>query len=164
MRLKVAAAVAAFAVLLPLAGLLAASSVGAAQPQTIRVIEHNINSTYVPVGGLTKCTNTASCQGDYLVWDDPLFDSTDHTRVGTFMGECFVVDSGRLLLHCPGVTITLNGRGTIDLDGRFDGSSAMLAVTSPITGGTGVFLGATGLVTGKALSAIQNSFVITITR
>jgi hypothetical protein len=61
------------------------------------------------------------------------------------------------------VTITLDGRGTIDLDGQFDGSSAMLAVTSPITGGTGDFLGETGLVTGRALSATENSFVITIT-
>ena len=47
---------------------------------------------------------------------------------------------------------------------RFHGSSAMLAETTPITGGTGDFLGATGLVTGKALSATENSFVITITK
>ncbi len=98
------------------------------------------------------------------MWDDPLFDATNHTRVGTIMGECFVVDTGGLMFHCPGVTITLNERGTIDVDGRFDGSAAMLAETTPITGGTGEFLGATGMVTGKALSATENRFVITITK
>jgi len=160
-KVLLSAALAALVLLLALA---TAASVGATEPQTIQVIEHSINVTYVPVGSLTKCTNTTSCQGDYVVWDDPLFDAATTARVGTIMGECYVVDSGSLMFHCPGVTITLNGRGTIDVDGRFDGSSAMRAETTPITGGTGEFLGVTGFVTGKALDATHNEFVLTIAK
>lgn len=148
------------AVATPSVGPVTASLVATLQPQTIHLIEHPNNVGHVQVGSLTECAGASGCQGDYLVGDDPMFDATTGKQVGTLMFECFLVDPGSGLFHCPGITIELTGRGQIVFTEKFDGSSQ----TSPITGGTGEFLGATGTVTAMLPPSGNGDFVITIVR
>jgi hypothetical protein len=127
--------------------------------RTIHVLEQVINSSEVKVGSLTGCTNTTSCQGDYYLGDNPLVDPITHTQVGTLKYECFVSDTGTMLYHCPGSTITLTGRGQIVFTETVDFDHPA-GERGPITGGTEEFVGATGVVTSPGLS----DFVITITK
>lgn len=129
------------------------------RPQTIHLILHAINDT---VGSLTGCSGTGSCQGDFMVGDDPLFDAATGKEVGTFAYECFLVDPGSTLYHCPGITITLTGRGQIVFAEVIQHEGGGPPAIAPITGGTGEFLGATGYVTAEVLS-VGGDFVITIT-
>jgi hypothetical protein len=146
----------------PTAAATAASMLPAAvrQPQTIHLILHATNDT---VGSLTGCSGTKSCQGDFMVGYDPLYDAASGKKVGTFAYECFLVDTGSTLYHCPGVTITLTGRGQIVFTEVIQHEPGMPPAIAPITGGTDEFLGATGTVTAGVL-ANGGDFVITITR
>lgn len=142
-------------------------SFGANESQTIHVFEPGKNVTLVPVGTLTGCTSTAGCQGDYVLGDDPLLDATTRHEVGRLLFECFRVDVGSTLFHCPGNTIILAGRGQIVYteDVHFVSGYGPPDVW-PITGGTGEFLGATGFVTSPADSTYTEGgdFVITVFR
>jgi hypothetical protein len=132
-----------------------ASQAAVAQPQTIHLIEHPTNYSEVHVAA---CSNKP-CQGDYITGDDPMFDAATGAEVGTIMFECFLVDPGPGMYHCPGITITLTGRGQIVFTEKFNGSSQ----TSPITGGTGEFLGTTGTVTSRLPPSGNGDFVIEVT-
>ena len=138
----------------------APSPAAAHQPQTIHLILHVINDT---AGSLAKCSSTGSCQGDFMVGYDPLVDAASGKEVGTFAYECFLVDVASTRFHCPGVTITLTGRGQIVFTELIEHLPGKPPAVSPITGGTGEFLGATGTVTAKVLSG-AGDFVISITR
>jgi hypothetical protein len=138
----------------------ATASPAADQPQTIHLIEHPANVSEIRVGTLTGCTSTSGCQGDAIVGDDPMFDAGTGAQVGRIMFECFLVDPGPGMYHCPGITIELAGRGQIVFTEKFGGASQ----TSPITGGTGEFLGVTGTVTDFLPSNGKGDFVITITK
>ena len=87
-----------------------ASPLAASQPQTIHLILHPVNDT---LGSLTGCSTAGSCQGDFMIGYDPLVDADTGTEVGTLAYECFLVDVPSTLYHCPGVTITLTGRGQV---------------------------------------------------
>jgi len=136
------------------------------ESQTIHVLEPAKNVTVVPVGSLTGCTSTAGCQGDYVLGDDPLLDATTRQEIGRLLFECFRVDVGSSLFHCPGNTIALAGRGQIVYTEDVHFVSGYPADSWPITGGTGEFLGATGFVTSPANSTYPDGgdFVITIMR
>ena len=127
---------------------------------TIHLILHPINDT---VGSLTGCSGAGSCQGDFMVGYDPLFDAVTGKEVGMLAYECFLVDVGSTLYHCPGMTITLTGRGQIVFAEVIQHEPGMPPAIAPITGGTGEFLGATGEVTARVLSN-GGDFVITITK
>jgi hypothetical protein len=143
-----------------------AGSVGASQSQTIHVLEPASNVTVVSVGSLTGCTSTTGCQGDYVLGDDPLIDPTTKREVGRLLFECFRVDTGSSLFHCPGNTITLTGRGQIVYTEDVHFVAGYAPDAWPITGGTGDFLGAIGFVTSPADSKYTDGgdFVITIIR
>ena len=134
------------------------------QSQTIHVLEPARNVTQVSVGSLTGCTNTAGCQGDYVLGDDPLLDATSKQEVGRLLFECFRVDVASTLFHCPGNTIILTGRGQIIYTEDVHFAPGYTLDLWPITGGSGEFLGATGFVTSPADSAYSEGgdFVITI--
>lgn len=147
----------------PTTAVLAATPVPAAaasQPatQTIHVILHAVNDT---VGSLPGCSGSGPCQGDFMVGYDPLFDA-GNKEVGTFAYECFLVDVASFRYHCPGATITLTGRGLIVFTELIEHEIGKPPAVSPITGGTGEFLGATGTVTAKVLSG-KGDFVVSIT-
>lgn len=138
----------------------------AGEAVTIHVLEPARNVTDVSVGTLTGCTDTTGCQGDYVLGDDPLIDATTKEEVGSLLFECFRVDVGSTLFHCPGNTITLTGRGTIVYTEDVHFASGYAPNVWPITGGTGEFLGVTGTVTSPADSTYTGGgdFVITITK
>ena len=138
----------------------ATATPAASQFQTIHLILHPTKDT---VGSLTGCSSAGLCQGDFMVGYDPLFDATSGTEVGTFAYECFLVDVANTLYHCPGVTITLTGRGQIVFTELIEHEPGKPPAIAPITGGTGEFLGATGTVTAKVLAS-AGDFVISITR
>jgi hypothetical protein len=149
---------------------LALAACGGASPstgsqQTIHLLEPAKNVTQVSVGSLTGCINTTGCQGDYVLGDDPLLDATTKHEVGRLLFECFRVDVGSTLFHCPGNTILLTGRGTIVYTEDVHFAAGYSPDTWPITGGTGEFARATGSVTSPADSTYHDGgdFVITIT-
>jgi hypothetical protein len=133
------------------------------QSQTIHLTLRPGNDTYVPVGSLTGCTNKSSCQGDYLIGDDQLFDATTGKEVGTLAYVEFVVKTGDTLFHSPANTITLTGRGQIVFSETLYDDGSGRPATGAITGGTGEFLGATGEVVSRSLRG-SGDFVITITK
>ena len=135
----------------------AASSATVNEPQTIHLTEQPTNVSEVRVGSLTGCTNTTSCQGDHIVGNDPMVEVSTGEKVGSLAFECFIVDAGDTLYHCPGITLTLTGRGQIVFT-EFFWAGVTRPETSPITGGTGEFLGVTGTVTSQR----GGDFVITI--
>ena len=98
-----------------------------------------------------------------MVGYNPLFDADTGREVGTFAYECFLVDVASFRYHCPGATITLTGRGLIVFTELIEHEIGKPPAVSPITGGTGEFLGATGTVTAKVLSG-EADFVVSITR
>ena len=132
----------------------------ASQPETIHVILHAVNDT---AGSPPGCSGSGPCQGDFMVGYNPLFDADTGREVGTFAYECFLVDVESFRYHCPGATITLTGRGLIVFTELIEHEIGKPPAVSPITGGTGEFLGATGTVTAKVLSG-EADFVVSITR
>jgi len=132
------------------------------QPETIHVALHEAGTTsYVPVGSLTRCTNTTSCQGDYRLGVVPLVDAATNDDVGTLVYLEFVVETGNSLFHSPGNVIRLTGRGTISFTETLYDDGSGRPATAPITGGTGEFLGATGVVVSTSVRT-GGDFVITI--
>jgi len=132
------------------------------EPQTIHLILHPSSDTYVPVGALTGCTNSTSCQGDYRIGDDPLFDAASGKQVGTLVYVEFVIKTGDSLFHSPANTITLTGRGQIVFTETLYDDGSGRPTTAAIIGGTDEFLGATGYVTSRSLPG-SGDFVVTIT-
>lgn len=140
----------------------ALASAAVSQPQTIHLIDYPTNGTDISVGSLTGCKDS-TCQGDYIIGYDPVVDALTGKTVGTLAYECFLVDPGSTLYHCPGNTFTLTGRGQIVFTEVILHEVGGPPTIAPITGGTDEFLGATGTVTSKKVSA-GGDFVITITR
>jgi hypothetical protein len=132
------------------------------EPRTIHLILRPSNDTQVSVGSLSGCTNTTSCQGDYRIGDDPLFDATTGEEVGTLVYVEFVVKTGDSLFHSPGNTITLTGRGQIVFSETLYDDGSGRPATGAILAGTGEFLGATGSITSKSLPG-SGDFVVTLT-
>jgi hypothetical protein len=137
----------------------------AGRPYTIHLLEPATNVTTVSVGSLTGCASTTGCQGDYVLGNDPLLDATTKQEVGRLLFECFRVDVGSTLFHCPGNTISLTGRGRIIYTEDVHFAPGYPLGTWPITGGTDEFAGATGSVASPADSIYTDGgdFVITIT-
>jgi hypothetical protein len=129
--------------------------------QSIHLIEHPTNTNSVSVGSLTQCSDPTSCRGDYLLGDNPVFDAATNKQAGTTTFECFFFDPGKLLLHCPGVTITLTNRGQIVYNAIVDLGGDIRLANGTVVGGTGEFLGATGTVTGKKVGG-NSDIVITL--
>ncbi len=67
------------------------------------------------------------------------------------------------LYSCPDMTITLAKRGRIVFSEAIRHAPGLPPAVSPITSGTGEFLGATGTVTARVLES-GGDFVIAIAR
>jgi hypothetical protein len=152
------------------------ASAPAGQAQTIHVLEYPADWAEVKVGSLSGCKDT-TCLGDYLVGRSSMADAATKTTVGTLVTECFVVDAGSGRYHCPATTIALTGRGQIVFTEdvllgphicptcSFTPEAGGYAVDFPVIGGSGEFLGATGVVTSPAGSTWKyGDFVITLTK
>ena len=151
-------------VLMVAAAILAAVAARAANASNSRMIhiqEHVVNATYVPVSTLVG-GNGPSTQGDYIAFDDPIFDPATGNQVGHVAGVCTLVDVATQIYTCPDVMFIIEGRGQIAAGGLFDGSGN--PTTGPILfhGGTGEFREAQGTVRVQALNAAVNDFVFTL--
>ena len=141
------------------------------QPQTIHVLEDPGEFTFGRVGSLTGC-KAEGCQGDTMIGRSRMLDAATHKIVGAFLVDCVLIDPGQKLYHCPANTITLTGRGqivfteTLLWGGSGPGQDTWSTWAPwPIIGGTGEFLGATGVVDSPADSTWSaGDFVITFTR
>jgi hypothetical protein len=159
---------AAPAVAQPSSGPVTTLPLAANQPQTIHVLEDPGEFTFGHVGSLTGC-KAGDCQGDTMIGRSSLLDAATQKVVGAFLVDCFLVDPGQRLYHCPANTITLTGRGQIVFTETllWGGGGAGQDTWStwapwPIIGGTGEFLGATGVVDSPADSTWSaGDFVIT---
>jgi hypothetical protein len=139
------------------------------QPQTIHVLEDPGEFTFGHVGSLTGC-KAGDCQGDTMIGRSRMLDAATRKAIGSLLVDCFLVDPGQKLYHCPANTITLTGRGqivfteTLLWGGGGAGQDTWATWAPwPIIGGTGEFLGATGTVDSPADSTWSaGDFVITI--
>jgi len=134
----------------------------AGKKRTIRVQEHGTNATYVPVQTLVGGSGPSS-QGDYLAFDDPVFDPDTEAQVGHVMGVCVLVDVSVQTFMCPDVTLILTGKGQIAVGGMFDGTGK--PASGPILAGTGMFSGAVGTYTITALDGgTIDDWVVTLSQ
>jgi len=162
---------AAPAVAQPSSGPVTALPLAANQPQTIHVLEDPGEFTFGHVGSLTGC-KAGDCQGDTMIGRSRMLDATTRQTVGSFLVDCFLIDPAQKLYHCPANAITLTGRGQIVFTETllWGGGGAGQDIWAtwapwPIIGGTGEFLGATGVVDSPADSTWSaGDFVITFTR
>jgi hypothetical protein len=126
----------------------------------IHLTEQPTSGAGVSVGSLSGCA-AVGCLGDYIVGLDPVVDAATGKVAGELAYECFLVDTTSHQYHCPGTTIDLTGRGQIAFTDYFFAGGNGQAVTAPITGGTGEFLGATGSIVIKQLPGPVGDYVIT---
>lgn len=126
-------------------------------PQVVHLSELPTNVNSVEIGSLTDCTATTSCQGDFLLGASQMLDAATGDEVGSVTFECFFLDTGSLLLHCPGSAISLTDRGQMVINETVDLGGEVRPDNGTIIGGTGEFLGAMG-----ALTSGNKDFVITI--
>lgn len=129
----------------------------AAAPTSLHVQELAKNVTYVPVGQLTG-SSAQSNRGDYVTFTDPLVTPGTTSQVGRVDGNCWLTAPNRGLFYCS-VNFTIFGHGQIAGTGLFDSSGK--ATTAEITGGTGGYRSARGVVVLKALSQTKNDFRFT---
>lgn len=106
---------------------------------TLTVIEHAVTDHVTDVG------NPGLGRGDLLTFHNPIYDSTDTTRVGRDQGSCIRV-TGLLPHHrgsweCEWTTILENGDSSITVESPFFDTGLG---TGAITGGTGTYAGAGG--------------------
>ena len=102
-------------------------------------------------------------QGDYIAFDDPIFDPQTGQEVGHDTGVCTLADVATQIYTCPDVTFILAGRGQIAAGGLANGTGN--PTTGPILGGTGEFHGATGTVRLQILDGgAVDDFVFTLSK
>ena len=116
-------------------------------PERISVIEHAISDTVIDIGG------AGDTSGDLLTFANPVFDAANTTQVGRDQGDCIRIDPATGKWECR--WITWIGGGAITVEGPFyDTRDSTLAVT----GGTGRFANARGVMHLHALSATEFKF------
>lgn len=154
----------ALALVIPATLLLAAGSHASdnGNYKKIHVQEHVTNSTYIPVATLVGSPEPSN-PGDYIAFDDPLFDPDTTLQVGHVFGVCTLVDVDTQIYACPDITYVLTGRGQIAAGGAFDGTGN--PTSGPVLGGTGEFIGVrgTGRVQALAGGAVID-FVFTLSK
>lgn len=106
---------------------------------TLHVVEHATTDAVIDTGLV------GDTSGDLLTFANDIYDSSNTDKVGTDQGDCVRIDPAAGSWECRWVTIFPKSAevrsGTITVEGPFyDTSNSTLAVT----GGTGLYKGATG--------------------
>lgn len=137
---------------------LVTSAAATTSSTTLHVQEIAEHVTYVPTGQLTGSKAQAN-RGDYLTFHDPLVKPGTTHNVGQVDGVCWLTAPKSGLYYCS-VNFSIAGKGQIAGTGMFDSSGK--TTTATITGGTGAYRSATGVVALKAISQTKNDFVFTL--
>lgn len=133
-RVRIALAVTAAAVLV---GVVAAYAVAGRQipsPVSFTVVERTTTDTYVDGGEEGPST------GDLLTYHNRVYDETNATQVGTDQGFCMLVVPKRGKWECTFTTFLADGQITVQGPFFERADSTVLAVT----GGTGLYSNARG--------------------
>ena len=134
-KLVTVAAVAAVLVAAPVAALASTSSSGPSAPLAVHVVEHAITDT------VQEFHPPGLSLGDTLGWHNPVYNASDTRQVGTDNGYCIrTVATGKTEWECAWTTLLPGGDITVEGPYYDDGTDTTLAVT----GGTGIYTGATG--------------------
>ena len=100
---------------------------------TVHVIEHATTDTVINTDGQGDTT------GDLLTFHNPVFDASNHKRVGHDQGDCIRISPGQGTWECRWTTFLPEGHLTVE--GPFyDTKGSVLTVT----GGTGKYVNAHG--------------------
>jgi len=134
-KLVTVAAVAAVLVAAPVTALASTSSSGPSAPVVVHVVEHAITDT------VQEFHPPNLSLGDTLGWHNPVYDASDTHQVGMDNGYCVrTVATGKTEWECAWTTLLPGGDITVEGPYYDDGTDTTLA----ITGGTGIYTGATG--------------------
>jgi hypothetical protein len=106
----------------------------------LHFVEHTTAIKQITVGTATDL------RGNYIVFDDPVFDAADKHQVGNVNGTC--VNTSNTMEECHFTFIL--PKGQITVEGPF--TSASPTATFAITGGTGIYDEARGQVAQKTVN------------
>jgi len=120
-------------------------------PERIVVIEHADTDAVTDTGG------AGDTAGDLLTFANPVYNAANTTQVGRDQGDCIRIDPAGGKWECR--WITWLGHGGITVEGPFyDARNSNLAVT----GGTGRYANARGVMHLHAVSATEFRFTFEI--
>jgi hypothetical protein len=111
------------------------SQAGVSRRDTLHVFDHVTNAKFITVG------TSSDPRGNYVVFEDPVFDASDTHQIGHDTGMC--VTTSKTIQHCQ-ITFFFSD-GEIALQGPQTLSGAPSTMVD--VGGTGVYRGEVGAVT-----------------
>jgi hypothetical protein len=137
--------------------MLSSASAQAPTTRTLSFRELDKGSTYMHVRNTRTASQQSNSQGDLIVFTNPVADAS-----GTLHAQCVTTvgarDFRKSTITCAAVLHLRDG----DLMGQFIASVAGTATTGAITGGTGAYANARGVIVSKHTQAGSND-TITLT-
>jgi hypothetical protein len=141
--------------------LLSSASAQAPATRILSFQELDEGSTFIHVRNTRTASRQSNSPGDLIVFTNPVTDASG-TRIGKLHAECATTvgarDFRKSTITCAAVLHLRDG----DLMGQFIASLADTATTGAITGGTGVYANARGVIVSKHTQAGSND-TITLT-
>ena len=153
-RRRAAALLAATAATATTAVVVVLSSASAQTPAPRTLILHELDkgSTYTHVRNTRTASQQSNSQGDLIVFTNPVTDASG-TRTGKLHAQCVTTvgarDFRKSTITCTAVLHLRDG----DLMGQFISSLAGTTTTGAITGGTGAYANARGVIESKHTQA-----------
>ena len=139
------------------------SSASAQAPTTRTLSFHELDkgSTYTHVRNTRTASQQSNSRGDLIVFTNPVADASG-TRIGKLHAQCVTTvgarDFRKSTITCTAILHLRDG----DLMGQFVASLAGTTTTGAITGGTGAYANARGVIVSKQTQAGSND-TITLT-
>ena len=109
----------------------------------LHFVEHTTAIKQITVGTATDL------RGNYIVFDDPVFDAADKHQVGNVNGTC--VNTSNTMEECRFTIILQKGQITLEGPEIDTTSGSYVDDTFSVTGGTGIYNGAEGQLVQKTL-------------
>ena len=139
------------------------SNASAQAPTTRTLSFHELDkgSTFVHVRNTRTASHQSNSQGDVIVFTNPIADASG-TRIGKLHAQCVTTvgarDFRKSTIACTAILHLRDG----DLMGQFIASVAGTTTTGAITGGTGAYANARGVIVSTQTQAGGND-TITLT-
>jgi hypothetical protein len=131
---------------------LSSASAQAPAPRTLSFHELDKGSTFIHVRNTRSASQQSNSQGDLIVFTNPVADASG-TRIGKLHAQCVTTvgarDFRKSTITCSAVLHLRDG----DLMGAFIASPAATTTTGAITGGTGAYANARGVIVSKQTQA-----------